>query len=245
MDSYSPGTSFYPCPLRAADIFKPRPALPPIYYLKDHVRVEYNDSDWPTTPEDEEEAHKEDMNDPYRMTAVGDVRMMVRVQAPLGLLSVKMREHYEKEKSVSNGSECEDISKEGLFASPGMPYVPFPHISPTLVAERPSKADIPQGPPSVLKYSKVHSESNVNPRARKPLAANANANARKKSKPVPKPSRHRVQVVLTRTTEEKENLSHVSSDSDEIDDPLQTAYAHPSPQATTFRHLRGVRSLCA
>jgi len=175
MDSYSPGTSFYPCPLRAADIFKPQAALPPIYYLKDHVRVEYNDSDWPTTPEDEEEAHKEEMNDPARINAAGDASMMVRVLAPLGLLSLKMREHHEKEKSASNASEGEGISKEGRIASSGRPSVPFPHISPTLVAERLSKADIPQGPLSGLKYNKVHSESNVNPRARKPLAASANA----------------------------------------------------------------------
>ena len=227
MTSYSPGTSFYPCPLSAADVFKPQPAPPPVYYLKDHVRVEYNDSDWPTTPEGEEEAHKEVTNGLSRISAAGDASMKARAPAPLGLLSARMREHREQEKSASNESEGEGISKEGRFASPGMPSVPFLHILLTLIAEQSAKADIPQGPPSVLKYSKVLTESNVNPRARKPLAANANANTGKKSKAASKPSRRRVQVVLTRASEEKENLPHVSSDS-EIDDPLQTAHAHPA-----------------
>jgi len=230
MTSYSPGTSFYPCPLSAADVFKPQPAPPPVYYLKDHVRVEYNDSDWPTTPEGEEEAHKEVTNGLSRISAAGDASMKARAPAPLGLLSARMREHREQEKSASNESEGEGISKEGRFASPGMPSVPFLHILLTLVAEQAAKADIPQGPPSALKYSKVLTESNVKPCARKPLAANANANAnaRKKSKAASKPSRRRVQVVLTRATEEKENLPHVLSGSDEIDDPLQTAHAHPA-----------------
>ena len=112
-----------------------------------------------------------------------------------------------------------------------MPSVPILPILLTLVAEQSTpaaKADISQGPPSVLKYNKVLPESNVKPRTRKPLApANAipNANPRKKSKAASKPSRRRVQVVLTHA-KEKENLLHVSSDSDEIDDPLQTAHAH-------------------
>jgi len=230
MASYSPGTSFYPCPLSAADVFKPQPAPPPIYYLKDHVRVEYNDSDWPTTPEGEEEAHKEETDDLNRMDAVGDASMVVRAQPLLGLLSMRMREHREQERSASNRSEGEGISKEGRFASPGMPSVPFLHSLLTLVAEQSAKVDIPQGPPSALKYSKVLAESNGKPCPRKPLAANAstNVNARKKSKAASKPSRRRVQVVLTRATEEKENLPHIPSDSDEIDDPLQTAHAHPA-----------------
>jgi len=226
MTSYSPGTSFYPCPLSAADVFRPQPAPPPVYYLKDHVRVEYNDSDWPTTPEGEEEAHKEVTNGLSRISAAGDANMKARAPAPLGLLSMKMREHREQEKSASNESEAEGKSKEGRFASPGMPSVPFLHILLTLIAEQSAKADIPQGPPSALKYSKVLTESNVKPCARKPLAANVSA--RKKSKAASKPSRRRVQVVLTRATEEKENLPHVPSDSDEIDDPLQTAHAHPA-----------------
>jgi hypothetical protein len=137
-----------------------------------------------------------------------------------------MREHGEKETSSSNWSEGKVISKEGWFASPGMPSVLCPYILFTRVVEQSAKADIPQGPPSVLKYSKVFAESNAKPRARKPLAANANAKARKKSKAASKPSMRRVQVVLIRSTENNENLPHVPSDSDEIDDPLQTAHAH-------------------
>ena len=193
------------------------------------MRVEYNDSDWPTTPEGEGEAHKEeDMNGYNRMAAAGGARVVGSVRPPLGLLSVKMREYREKEKSGSNGPENEDISKEGQFASSGMPSVPILPILLTLVAEQSTpaaKADISQGPPSVLKYNKVFPESNVKPRTRKPLApanANANANPRKKSKAASKPGRRRVQVVLTHA-KEKENLPHVS---DEIDDPLQTAHAH-------------------
>jgi hypothetical protein len=225
MAPYSPEASFYSCPLRAADIFKPQPAPPPIYYLKDHVRVEYSDSDWPTTPEGQEEAHEEGMNEYNRMNAAGNPNVMVRARPPPGLLSVRMREHREKEKSGNNGSEGEGILEEGRFASPGMPSVLFPYILFTLVAERAAKADFPQGPPSDLKYSKVLAESNVKPPARKPLAGNAGA--RKNSKVASKPSRHRVQVVLARATEEKENLPHLSSDSDSINDPLLTAHAHP------------------
>jgi hypothetical protein len=224
MATYSPATSFYPCPLRAADIFKPQPTPPRIYYLKDHPRVEYNDGDWPTTPEGEEEAHKGEVNGYNCMTAAGDASMMVRARPPLGLLSVKMREYREKVKSGGSGPEGEGMSKEGRFASPGMRSAPFPRIILTLVAEQPAKAGTPQGPPSALKYSNVLVDSNVKSPARKPLAnANANANPGKKSKAASKPSRRRIQVVLTRATEEKENLPHASSGS-EIDDPL---HAHP------------------
>ena len=83
--------------------------------------------------------------------------------------------------------------------------------------------DIPHGPPSVLKYIKAISESNVKPCARKPLVA---ANARKNAKAASKPSRRRVQVERTRATEEKENLPDVSSDfDDEIDGPLVHAHS--------------------
>ena len=172
------------------------------------------------------------MSDSNRVAVAGGARMVGGVRPPLGLLSVKMREHREKEKSGSNGPENKGISKEGQFASPGMPSVPIPHNLLTLVAEQSTlaaKADISQGPPSVLEYNKVLPESNVKPRARKPLApANANANPRKKSKAASKPSRRRVQVVLTHAREEKENFPQVSSD--EIDDPLQTAHAHPAQE---------------
>jgi hypothetical protein len=116
------------------------------------VRVEYNDSDCPTTPKGEEEAYKEEMNDYNRMIAAGDASVMVRSRLQLGLLSVRMREHGEKERSGSNGSEGKDTSKEGQFSSPGMPPVPFLHIFFTLVVERSAKADIPHRPPSILKF---------------------------------------------------------------------------------------------
>ncbi len=67
----------------------------------------------------------------------------------------------------------------------------------------------------------------MRPHARKPLvAANASANARKKPTAASKQSRRRLQVVLTHATEEKENLPHVSSDSDdEIDGRLVHAHS--------------------
>jgi len=213
--------------MRAADVFKRQPTPPPIYYLTNHVGVEYNESDWPTTPEGEEEASREEgVNDSNHSTAAGGARMVVR-GGPLGLLSVKMRVHREKEIVGRNGSKDNEIPKEGRFASPGMPSVPFPHIVLTLVVEQSSpaaKADIPQGPPSVMRYSKATAESNVKPRTRKPLvAATANATARKKPKAASKSSRRRLQVVLTHATEEKENLPLVSDD--EIDDPLVHAHS--------------------
>src|SRR5258706_3455937 len=214
-------TSFYPCPIRAADVFKRQPTPPPVYYLKGHVRVEYNESDWPTTPEDEEASTEEGVNASNHTTAAGDASMVVRARPLLGLLSVKMKEHREKEIVGCNGSKDDEMPKEGRFASPGMPSVPFPNIVLTLVAERsaPSaKGDIPQGPPSVMN-SKGTAESNVKPRARKPLGtANANATARKKPKAASKPNRRRLQVVLTHATEEKENRPLDSDDSDDSDD---------------------------
>ena len=234
MTFYSPSTSFYPCPIRAADVFKPQPLPPPIYYLTDHVRVEYNDGDWG----EEEASAEEEVNVFNHTTAAGHSSTVVRVWPPLGLLSVKMREHREKDNVGRNGSKDDEAPKEGRFASPGMPFLPFPHIVLTLVAEQSApaaKADIPQGPPSVMRNSNVIAESDVRPRARKPLvAANANANARKKSKAASKPSRRRVQVVLTQAKEEKENLPHVTSDSDdEIDDPL--VYGHSTQKTPSKR----------
>jgi len=197
-----------------------------MYYLKDHARVVYNDGDWPTTLEDEE-ANKEEGKDTSNHLAAARNASTVGRALPLGLLSVKMKEYSEKGKLGGGESENGHTSKEGQLASPGMPSASFPRGLLTIVAEQPkpaAKADIPQGPFSTLKYNKVLAESNVKPRARKPLAAaNTSVNARKKSKAAPKPSRHRVQVVLTHTKEDKENVSRISSDSDdEIDDPLHT-----------------------
>ena len=76
-----------------------------------------------------------------------------------------------------------------------------------------------QAPGSTLKYNKLLTKSNVKPPSRKPLGA-ANT-ATKKPKTISKPTRHRIQVVLTHTKQEKENHLPLSSDSDEIDDPLQ------------------------
>ena len=232
MSFYSPSTSFYPCPIRAADVFKPQPPPPPTYYLTDHVRIEYNDNDWG----EEEASAGEELNGSHHTTAAGHASMMVRARLPLGLLSVKMREQREQEKIGSGGSKDDEILKEVLFATPGMRSVPFPHIVLMFVAEQSApalKAYIPQGPPSAMRSSKVIAESNVKPRARKPLVS---ANARKKSKAASKPNRRRVQVVLTQATEEKENLPHVSSDSDdEIDDPL----VHSRPTQKTPNKRQG------
>ena len=87
------------------------------------------------------------------MSAAGDAGMVVRAWSPLGLLSVRMREHREKEKDGGNVSKKDDIQKEGRFASPGTPSILFPHILLTLVAKQSvpaAKPDIPQGPLSIL-----------------------------------------------------------------------------------------------
>ena len=83
--------------MRASDIFKPHPTPPQLYYLKDHLRLEYSDSDWPTTPEGEEEANTEGgVNGLNHTFTAGDASMVVRARPPLGLLSVRMREHRKK-----------------------------------------------------------------------------------------------------------------------------------------------------
>ena len=118
-------------------------------------------------------------------------------------------------------SEKEDIPKEERFASPGMPSVPFPHVLLILKAQQSApaaKADIPQGSPSVLRYSKVVAG------ARKPLAAaNAGANADADAKPNPKKSRaasklsklsgRRVQFMLSQATKEQEDRRPILPDS--------------------------------
>ena len=99
-----------------------------MHYLNDHPCVEYNAIDWPTTPEGEGEASTEgEVNDSNHTYTAVDASMVVRARPLLGLLSVRMREHREKEKVVSNGSANQNIPKVGRFASPGMPSVPFPH----------------------------------------------------------------------------------------------------------------------
>ena len=98
MAFHSPSTSFHPCPIRAADVPKPHPTPPPIYYLRDHVRVEYNDGDWETTPEGKEEASQgEEVNEYNHTPAAGRASMAVRARPPLSLLSVKMRAPREGE----------------------------------------------------------------------------------------------------------------------------------------------------
>ena len=115
--------------MRASDIFKPQPTPPQMYYLKDHVRVEYSDSDWPTTSKGEGEASTEGgVNDLSRTSTAGDASMVVRLRPPLGLPSVRMREHREKGNVGSNGSANREMPEEGCLASPGILPVPFPHI---------------------------------------------------------------------------------------------------------------------
>ena len=199
-----------------------------MYYLNDHERVEYNNSGWPATPKGDWKARNEaGINDSKRITTAGGAVVVGRARPPIGLLSVRMREYREKEKGRNNGFANGDTSKERRFASPGVPSAPFLHILLTLVAEQLAsapKADILQGPPSIFKYSQVPFESNVEPHARRPLAAaNTNANARRNtSKPSSKPGRGRV----NHATEEKENHPPISADSDnEVEDRLQTAHA--------------------
>ena len=128
MDSDTPGTSFYPCSTRAADVFKPQSTLPPIYYLKNHTCVVHNDSEPSTSENDEEEANKEGENtsnhvQPWNCEHGGSVR-------PPGLPSVRMRECNEKQKSSGGKSDNGDTSKERCFASPAQ------------------VCSYPQGPPS-------------------------------------------------------------------------------------------------
>lgn len=92
-----------------------------MYYLKDHMRVEYSHSDWPTRPEGEGEASTEgEVNGSNHKSTAGDASMVVHARLPLGLLSVRIREHREKGKVGSNGSANQEMPKEGRFASPGM-----------------------------------------------------------------------------------------------------------------------------
>ena len=133
------------------------------------MRVEYNDGDWETTPEGKDEASTgEEVNESDHATAAVHASMAVCARPPLGLLSVKLREHREKENFGTNGSKNEKIPKEGRFASPGMPSVPIPLLTLCVAKQSApvSKADIPQGPPPVMKYSKAIAESNVEPRKR-------------------------------------------------------------------------------
>ena len=103
-----------------------------MYYLKDHERVEYYNASR-VTPESKGEARKkEKINDSNRITTTGDAITVLRARPPLGLLSVRMREYREKEKSRINGFATGDISKEGRVASPGVLSVPFLHILLTL-----------------------------------------------------------------------------------------------------------------
>ena len=121
MDSYEPGTSYYPYPTRAADLFKPERTPPPVYYLKDHACVVYNDGDWPTLLEDDEEEAKKDggATSSNCGCSAANSRRMVRGHPP-GFLSVRMREHDEKQRFRDGKSDSGSISREGKSASPGM-----------------------------------------------------------------------------------------------------------------------------
>jgi hypothetical protein len=120
MASYEPATSFYSCPFNASDIFKPQTAPPPTYYLKNHVRIVYNDDDWPTTPE-EGISEEQDKPASKSMVVSGNActkRAVVSVQ-PLSLLTAKMREYTQKEEPSTGGSDCGYILKEEQLAFPG------------------------------------------------------------------------------------------------------------------------------
>ena len=98
--------------------------------LKDHVHVEYSARDWPTTPEGEEEASTEvGVNDSNHMTVAGDVRVMVRARPPLGLLSVKMREHARRRLAIM-GPKMGKYQRRGgslLQVCPLSPFSIFAH----------------------------------------------------------------------------------------------------------------------
>ena len=124
MASYAPSNSFYPCPWRASDIFKPQPAPPPTYFLKDHTRVVYNDADWPTIPEDEGMSEEQDKHVCDATMDAGTKSVIISAQ-PLSLLSVKMREYSEKGGSGGSRTGHGNVLKEGQFASPGRYSVHF------------------------------------------------------------------------------------------------------------------------
>jgi hypothetical protein len=124
MASYTPA-SFYPCPWRASDIFKPQPPPPPTYYLRDHVRVVYNDGDW---PEDEGGFNEEQNKHAYdHIPPAETVRAKLAVvpAPPLGLLSVRIREYNKKGESGRDRPDQGNISKEEQFASLGRCSVHF------------------------------------------------------------------------------------------------------------------------
>jgi len=232
MASYEPSTSFYPCPWSASDILKPQPAPPPTYYLKDHVRIVYNDGDWPTTPEDEEGISEEQESKPTIAAGNAFIKHAVVSAQPLGLLSVRMREYTQKGGYSSGGSDREYMLKEGQVVFPGRCSVHFfgggnfthsPAEQHTFAAQ----TGIPQTEVLPLKPIKVVTQSRMNSRASHTVLGAANANAMKK--PAAKPSGH-IQVALKQAKEEKENLPLISPDSDGgLDGPLQAAGPQPPP----------------
>ena len=224
MASYDPATSFYPCPWNASDIFKPQPVPPPTYYLKDHVRIVYNDSDWPTTPEDEGISEEQDKPTFKPTAAAGNVcnkPAMISVQ-PLSLLTAKRREYTQREKLGSGGSDRECILEAGQFASPGgCSVLLFLGILLILSIEQSTstaEADIPTEVP-LLKSNEVVAHPHMSSPAPHAILGATNANAMQK--PASKQS-GRIQIVLNHTMEDKENLPLISSDSDDdLDHSLQ------------------------
>lgn len=103
----------------------PERTPPPVYYLTDHACVVYNDDDWPTLSEDDEEEAKKDGGETSSNcgSSAGNARMVARGHPP-GLLSVRMREHNEKQRFRDGKSDSGYISREGKSASPGMLSTP-------------------------------------------------------------------------------------------------------------------------
>ncbi len=121
MASYPPAISFHPCPWRASDIIKPHPAPPPTSYLEDHVRIVYNDGDWPPTPEGEGISEEQDKLTYQPTVAVVNActkSAMVSAQ-PLSLLLAKMREYTRKGEPGHGGSDREYVFKLGQVVSSG------------------------------------------------------------------------------------------------------------------------------
>lgn len=121
MASYVPAASVYPCPWRDSNISTPPPAPPPTNYLKDHVRIVYNDGDWPTTPKGEGSSEEQDKPAcKFAVIAGGACTKPAMVSAqPLSLLTAKMREYTRTEEPGSGGPDLEYILKERQSAISG------------------------------------------------------------------------------------------------------------------------------
>ena len=121
MASYVPATSFYPFPWRAPDILKPQPAPPLTSFPEDHMRIVYNDGDWPPMPEDAGISKEQDkLTCKSTLSAVNACTKPAMVSAqPLSLLPAKMGGYSWKGEPGHSGSDREYIVKEDQVVYPG------------------------------------------------------------------------------------------------------------------------------